>query len=129
MKKARDPGAWMWVRARQLLEEAEHGHRRFSDVPSWEPAVDVFETPTEMWVLVAVPGVDPGTIEIELEESFLVIRGSRSVPPAFRRSVVHRMEIPTGPFERSLSLPSGPYELRTRDSVNGCILVSLAKPR
>jgi len=39
------------------------------------------------------------------------------VPAAFRRAIVHRMEIPTGRFERTLPLSSGPWELRTRDFV------------
>lgn len=119
----------MWVRARQLLEEVEHVRPTFSDVPSWEPPLDVFETPTEVWVLVALPGVAPEAVELVLEESTLVIRGARSVPPAFRRAVVHRMEIPTGRFERAVQLPSASCELRARDVFHGCLLVSLTKPR
>ena len=129
MTKARDPGAWMWVRARQLLEEAEHVHRRYSTVPSWEPPVDIFETPTEVWVLIALPGCDPDEIRVGLDDSTLVVSGARSVPPGFRRAVVHRMEIPTGRFERAVALPAGRYELRAREFLNGCLLLSLAKSR
>jgi HSP20 family molecular chaperone IbpA len=134
MVKARDPGAWMWARARQLLEEAEQIHRTLSELPSpsampgWAPPLDVFETPTELWVLIALPGVDPDEVEVRLEESALVVRGSRSVPDALRRAIVHRMEIPTGRFERVLPLSPGPWELRTRDFVDGCLFLSLAKP-
>jgi len=56
------------------------------------------------------------------------VAGTRSVPPAFRRAAVRRMEIPTGRFERVLTLPSGEYELRTRGVTHGCLLLSLAKP-
>jgi len=97
-------------------------------VPSWEPPLDVFETPTELWVLVALPGVDPDGIEVVIDESSFVVRGARSVPPAFRRAIVHRMEIPTGRFERELRLPPGRYEIRSREFSDGCLVVGLVKP-
>jgi HSP20 family molecular chaperone IbpA len=134
MARTRDPGVWMWARARQLLEEAEQIHRTLSELPSpaalpgWVPPLDVFETPTELWVLIALPGVDADDIEVRLEESALVVRGSRSVPDALRRANVLRMEIPTGRFERVLPLSTGAWELRTRDFVDGCLFLSLAKP-
>ena len=134
MAKTRDPGVWMWARARQLLEEAEQSHRTLSELPTptalpgWVPPLDVFETPTELWVLIALPGVDADDVEVRLEEAALVVRGSRSVPDALRRANVLRMEIPTGRFERVLPLSAGTWELRTRDFVDGCLFLSLANP-
>ncbi|MCZ6598274.1 MAG: Hsp20/alpha crystallin family protein [Planctomycetota bacterium] len=129
----KDPETWMWERARSMLDEAERLERRLfrpgrpGRRPSWTPPVDVFETPTEVWILVALPGVDPGRIEITLEGPILIVAGERTLPSAFRHASVHRLEIPSGRFERRLELPPGTYELAQREMVHGCLALSLKK--
>ncbi|MGA2366098.1 MAG: Hsp20/alpha crystallin family protein, partial [Steroidobacteraceae bacterium] len=63
----------MWSRACALLEEAERRHRRFFDLrsvaerpPAWEPPVDIYVLERELQVVVALPGVSPDAIEVEL---------------------------------------------------------------
>ena len=129
----KDPETWMWERARSMLDEAERLERRLfrpgrpGRRPSWTPPVDVFETPTEVWILVALPGVDPRRIEIALKGPVLIVAGERTLPSAFRRASVHRLEIPSGRFERRLELPPGTYELAQREMVHGCLALSLKK--
>jgi HSP20 family protein len=67
--------------------------------------VDVYLTdePPTLTVELAVPGVDPGTLDIGLEGGALVIRGERRRTGAERR-MYHHAEIPWGPFERRLQL-------------------------
>jgi HSP20 family molecular chaperone IbpA len=128
---ASDPKNWMWERARTILDEAERIEREFLRVrpvtPAWAPAVDVLETTTELWVLVAIPGVEPGAIEVLLEGARLVLSGMRTVPPGLRQALVHRLEIPRGRFERRVDLPPGVYEITQREAVHGCLALNLRR--
>jgi HSP20 family molecular chaperone IbpA len=124
----------MWERARSLLEKADRLQRSFFEPqrpgmrrPSWEPPVDVFETPGEVWVLVVLPGVTPESVQVELVQNDVTVCGERALPAEFRSAVVHRLEIPHGRFERRVSLPPGSYELARRQLVNGCLFIGLAK--
>lgn len=73
---------------------------------AWAPPMDVCETPTDLRVLVELPGISQNQIQIEIVESVLTIRGERRPDPAFRQDQLIRMERRYGPFSRSLNLPS-----------------------
>jgi HSP20 family molecular chaperone IbpA len=125
---------WMWAEAWDVLERAERLHRQFFRLalsgarpPVWEPPVDVFETERDLSILVALPGVEPGCIEIGVSGGAVMVAGERPVPPAFRAAAVHRLEIPYGRFERRIELPPGRYEMGSRELVNGCLLLTLRK--
>ena len=77
----------MWADACDLLEEAERIRRSFfvpgrtvSGVASWEPPVDVYETASEIRVMVALPGVAREDLDISLQGDTLVIAGRRTLP-------------------------------------------------
>lgn len=132
--RRRDPGISMWVEACELLERAERLHRQFFQLgrtvggqPSWQPPIDVFETSQELWILVALPGVEPGRIEVTVDGGVLVITGEWPIPAEAHGAVIHRMEIPHGRFERQIQLPAGLFELRRRDFAHGCLTLSLLK--
>jgi HSP20 family molecular chaperone IbpA len=124
----------MWERARSLLEQAERVQKNFfapqrpgTRRPSWEPPADVFETQSEIWVLVVLPGVAPESVQVELFQNDVTVCGERALPPAFRTAVVHRLEIPHGRFERRVALPPGRYELARKELVHGCLFLGLTK--
>lgn len=131
----KDPSeTWMWERARSLLDQADKLQRTFfaparpgTRSPSWEPPADVFETPTEVWVLVTLPGVTPDSVRVEIFQNDVTVCGVRAQPPAFRSATVHRLEIPHGRFERRVSLPPGRYEIAHQELVNGCLFLGLSK--
>ncbi|HEX6883108.1 MAG TPA: Hsp20/alpha crystallin family protein [Planctomycetota bacterium] len=131
----KDPSeTWMWERARSMLDQADKLQRTFfaparpgTRAPSWAPPADVFETGTEVWVVVTLPGVAPETVQVEVFQNDVTICGLRAQPPAFRAATVHRLEIPHGRFERRVTLPPGHYELAHQELVLGCLFLGLTK--
>lgn len=74
---------------------------------SWSPAVDVWETATEIVVVAELAGVDERTLEVHFEGRELMIRGNR--PERSHGDHVpirqHQMEIGYGRFERAVPIP------------------------
>ncbi|RMD79014.1 MAG: Hsp20/alpha crystallin family protein [Gammaproteobacteria bacterium] len=123
----------MWLEALALLERAERLQRHFFQPrpgrarAAWEPPVDVVETEEDLWVLVALPGVDPAHLEVAVADGTLVVAGERRLPASLRRGYFHRLEIPHGRFERRIELPPGAYELQVREFLHGCLVLGLRK--
>jgi HSP20 family molecular chaperone IbpA len=131
---SRDLENWMWAEACDMLDRAERMHRQFfqparkgTPRPTWEPPVDVLETDQEFGVQVALPGVEPERIEALVDGNELIVRGQRRLPIETNSTVVHRLEIPHGHFERRVQLPPGRFELGRRDLVNGCLVLTFRK--
>ena len=125
---------WMWAEACDMLDKADRLHRQFYRPsrkgvprPTWEPPVDVLETDHEFGVQVALPGVEPERIEALLDDNVLIVRGQRRLPIDSNATVIHRLEIPHGHFERRIELPPGRFELGRRDLVNGCLILTFRK--
>jgi HSP20 family protein len=124
----------MWSEACEMLARADRLHREFfrpaasaERLPSWEPPADILETEREVLVLVALPGVKADAVEAAIDDGDLVIAGTRVLPPELRTAVIHRLELPQGRFERRLRLPAGRYGAVHRATVDGCLLITLAK--
>ena len=131
---SRDTLNWMLSNSIEALARAERLHRQFFQLdrpstearPGWEPPIDVIETPREVLVLVALPGVDPEQVESVIEDRVLRISGHRVLPRELQTAVIHRLELPQGRFERRIALPPGRYTIH-RTAENGCIVFSLVK--
>lgn len=126
--------AWMWDEALQALARAEQRQRQFyglvgrsSAQPLWEPPADVFESDTEVRVSIALPGVRPDAVSVQVVSSGLVISAERTLPAAFECMRVRRLEIPYGRFERQVDLAVGQYVLLERRLVDGCLELRLSK--
>jgi HSP20 family protein len=129
-----DPRRWMWAEACAMMERAEQMHRQFFQPGAealpracWEPPVDVFERERELLIVVALPGVETGDIEVSAQADVLLVAGVRRSPTAARGAAVHRLEIPYGRFERRIRLPAARWELGQTTLTNGCLLLSLTK--
>ena len=128
------PRHWMWSEAIEMLDRAERLHREMfrparaaSRVPTWEPPVDVMETESAVIVLVALPGVEPGRIEVSLDRDVLSLSGTRSFPREFGAALIHRLELPQGRFERHVPLPPGGYAAVRSTAADGCLTIVLEK--
>jgi HSP20 family molecular chaperone IbpA len=134
-----DPRSWMWTDACAMLDRAERLHRQFfAPAPApdraqdrgmaWTPPVDVFEDDRQVAIVVALPGVRPEHVAIELEGDTLTIRGHRPLPDPVRGAAIRRLEIPHGRFERRIAF-GGAARLRLdrRELVDGCLVLTFWK--
>jgi HSP20 family protein len=104
-----------WTTHRILIQQemdrllVDFSHRKppsvlFSHRP-WTPSVDVYETENEIIVLVELAGVKQDDVEVEIDDTTLVIRGDRVDSRQGTCRIYNQMEILWGPFERAIALP------------------------
>ena len=130
-----DPRNWMWNEAIAMIERAEQLHRRFFEptfpaieAACWEPPVDMFENEREIWLITALPGVDPDNLRVTVEDDTILIAGQRRLPAAVQGAAIHRLEIPHGRFERRIRLPARALALDRSELANGCLTIHFIKP-
>ena len=100
---------------------APAGTRRF-------PLVNCSEDEGHVYVDALVPGVDPKDIELSVLRNTITISGERKPFTAAAGQVVHRSELGSGKFARTLELPIdiNPDGV-SAESRNGVMRISLAK--
>ena len=88
---------------------------------AWSPAVDAWETKSELRVQVELPGTQARQIRLDFVEGVLTIRAERPPDPALQRDQVRQVECRYGSFVRRLTLPAAidPERIRAtyRDGV------------
>ena len=131
--KFRDPSCPMWMEALKMLEQAEQLHKHFFQLgqtssrgPIWETPVDLLETERDFSILVALPGVASSEVTVVIEDNVIHIVGERPVRIS-PDTVIRRLEIPYGRFEKSIRLPSGRYQIVENTLSNGCLRLVLNK--
>ena len=72
---------------------------------AWLPPLDIYETKDRFVVNVELPGVDPESVDLSVEDSTLIVQGERTFYRDVPEEAFHRVERRYGPFARSLSLP------------------------
>lgn len=132
--KLRDPTAWMWSEALDLMERADRLHRQFFQLehhgkqyPAWEPPVDIFETERELVIFVALPGVTSEQLQVSIDGPAVIIHGRRAIPVACKSAMIHRLEIPYGRFERRIEVPWEQFQLAQQSLLDGCLILTLKK--
>lgn len=75
-----------------------------SNLTTWAPAVDIFETEHELVVKADLPDVDPKELDIRVENNILTIRGERKFQKQVNENNYLRVERSYGSFARSFSL-------------------------
>jgi HSP20 family protein len=102
-------------RANPLQEEIKQVFDRFfnetdGDASSvvtsqWVPRVDIKEEPNRFLILADLPGVDPNTIEVNMDKGILSIRGERHSEERTEGERYSRVERAHGVFYRRFALP------------------------
>ena len=75
-----------------------------SNLTTWAPAVDIFETENELVVKADLPDVDPKDLDIRVENNILTLRGERKFEKKVNEENYLRVERAYGTFSRSFAL-------------------------
>ena len=128
------PGTLMWTTACEMIDRAERLHRQFFqptaaaiDELSWEPPIDIIETDSEIVIAVALPGVDRDDVKVTVDADRVSVVGFRRPSAIPRDSLVHRLEIPYGKFERQIAFPGTRLQLGQSEFANGCLVLTFSK--
>jgi HSP20 family protein len=84
---------------RRAREESEKGAEL--ERADFTPAADIYETESAYSIAMDLPGIDRTTLEIDVDENRLSIKGTRVI----EESNQHRSERPSGKFARSFTVP------------------------
>ncbi len=99
-----------------------------SNLTSWAPAVDIYETEHELVVKADLPDVDAKDLDIRVENNLLTIRGERKFEKKVNEDNYLRVERAYGAFSRSFSLANTVNsEAIKADYQNGVLTLTLPK--
>jgi HSP20 family protein len=96
---------------------------------SWVPAVDVWETESEIVYALDLPGVPEDKIAVELDEGALTITGDRERAREEADERFYRFERRFGTFSRTVGVPQGVSDNDvSADYQDGVLEVHVRKP-
>src|SRR5690242_21454003 len=99
-----------------------------SNLSTWAPAVDIYETEQELVVKADLPDVDPKDLDIRVENNILTIRGERKFEKKQENGDYLRVERAYGSFSRSFSLANTVNtEAIKADYHNGVLTLNVPK--
>jgi HSP20 family protein len=73
---------------------------------SWAPPVDIYEKDGNIVLKAELPGIEPKSVDIRIENNTLTLRGERNLEQDVKREHYHRVERAYGQFTRSFTLPN-----------------------
>lgn len=99
-----------------------------SNLTTWAPAVDIYETEHELVVKADLPDVDPKDLDIRVENNILTLRGERKFEKKVDEDNYLRVERTFGSFSRSFSLANSVNaEAIKADYQNGVLTLAVPK--
>ncbi|EGV50945.1 Hsp20/alpha crystallin family protein [Candidatus Endoriftia persephone] len=98
-------------------------------VSRWQPSVDILEQQERFVLSMDLPGVDPNTLEIQVEKGILTVSGERSLRKVEDEAASYtRRERVAGSFSRSFKLPETADESTiSAASEHGVLEIVIAK--
>jgi len=97
---------------------------------TWYPPVDIYETEDNIILKAELPGVNPESVSIEVNENMLSLKGERKLEKGLSDENYHRMERFYGSFHRAFSLPYPVDSEGIKASFNdGVLKISIPKRR
>ncbi len=120
----------MWSEALRLMDRADRLHRQFflaHEPASWEPPVDVVESGGELRLQLALPGVPADALSIASDPDGLTIHALRGFPCREPGTLIHRLEIPHGRFQRRIELPLEGLKLASKTLEDGILTLTFRR--
>lgn len=92
------------------------------------PLINISEDKEHVYVNALVPGVDPKQIELTVLRDTITISGERKPFEEQKGQIVHRCELCSGTFSRTLELPTDidPNKIEA-ECIDGILSICLAK--
>ncbi|OGL41167.1 MAG: molecular chaperone [Candidatus Schekmanbacteria bacterium RIFCSPHIGHO2_02_FULL_38_11] len=72
----------------------------------WSPAVDIYETESDIVLKAELPEIDQKDIHINIENNVLTLKGERKLEKETKEENYHRIERSYGSFSRSFNFPN-----------------------
>ena len=124
----RDVFAEMDRLQREMLQAFDISPSIRGHAPGGYPAVNVGSTPKSIELYTFAPGIDPASLDVQIEKGVLTIAGERKRDAVPEKANVHIDERFAGRFRRVVTLPDdvdpGAVEARYRD---GVLHISIAR--
>jgi len=115
-------------RMNRLFEDAGRGRGDEAAATTWSPAVDIYETDTEIMVKAELPGIERKDITLNLDNNVLTLKGERKFEKETRQENYHRIERSYGGFSRAFSIPATVDEENIRaEYKDGILTIALPK--
>ena len=96
---------------------------------SWVPALDVWETESEIVFAFDLPGIPEDKINVEFEDGALTVSAQRERTQEIENERLYRFERRFGTFSRTVGLPQGTTEESIKaDYHDGVLEIHVAKP-
>jgi len=96
---------------------------------TWVPALDVWETPTEVVYAFDLPGIPEDQINIEVNEESMTVSAERERTDETNENGFYRFERRYGTFARAVGLPQGvDQDNISARYANGVLEVRVPKP-
>ena len=94
----------------------------------WVPRVDIKEEPEQFVLYADLPGIDPASIEVQMDKGILSIKGERQSESSTQTDRFSRIERHYGSFHRRFALPdSANAEGITAVGRNGVLEIRIPK--
>src|SRR5919206_3224664 len=94
----------------RLMNSVLSGNGETTSTRTWVPAVDVWETDSELVYAFDLPGIPEDKISIEFEDGALVVSAERERSQETKDENFYRFERRFGTFSRTIGLPQGVTE-------------------
>lgn len=94
----------------------------------WAPLVDIYESGDAVTLKAELPGIDPNSVDIRLENNILTLKGERNFEGDAEKEQILRIERPYGAFNRSFTISSLVDENKiTANFDSGVLTITLPK--
>jgi HSP20 family molecular chaperone IbpA len=101
---------------------------RVSRAPSWAPAAEVYETPSEYAIVVELAGVPEDAVDVVAQDGTVAVRGSRTFRRVSKDARYLASDRTYGVFERLFACPRNlqPDKMRT-ELADGVLTITFPK--
>ncbi len=122
-----------WNPVRDLLSMQEKMNKIFDESfrtsgGDWSPAVDILENNEEIIIVAEIPGVSEDSMDIQVAEGVLTMKGEKNFPVDKQSDNYYRLERSYGRFSRSFAIPAAVDQTNVKASLkDGVLKITLKK--